>query len=371
MFKRLRKSSTSTIVLLALLLMSMFGVLIPLVHATTIFSDGFENGFSAWTGATTSGGTISVSSSYAYQGTYSAQTNVDTNGGYAVEYYNSGSSYTGLYISCYMYVTSLPSSGIVYIPCSLNSQANGAIAQVIYNCATDEWGVLLTTTTNTFYYQTGTSELSLNTWFSVELSFQVSSSAGELQLLINGNEIVSETGLNTGSNNINKWWVGCGFETGTSAQLTFYVDNVVVGQGNVGPAYSNLAVSTTKTGASAIFSVDVTGNGGLSTWVFGSNNTGTFVNQTGSFSTNPSWVNITQTNNAAVGNVITYEFWFDDTSNNWANTGSNSFIITAANAISAINAVSASISTSGYLGENIVYDSVTNLYWWVFSDNWR
>ena len=88
------------------------------------------------------------------------------------------------------------------------------------------------------------------------------------------------------------------------------------------PTYSNLGVSTTIAGASCQFHCQWSDNVGLSGYIFGTNNTGTWHNETWtSLSGNPAWSNVTKTLNSTVGVHIAYRFWANDTNNNWADTG--------------------------------------------------
>jgi hypothetical protein len=93
------------------------------------------------------------------------------------------------------------------------------------------------------------------------------------------------------------------------------------GEDTQAPTYSNLGVNTTIAGALCKFYVKWTDNVGLSKFRFGTNNTGTWINDTWtSLSGNPAWANVTKTLNSTVGIKIAYRFWCNDTSNNLADT---------------------------------------------------
>ena len=60
----------------------------------------------------------------------------------------------------------------------------------------------------------------------------------------------------------------------------------------------------------------------LSGYIFSTNNTGSWVNETwASLVTNPAWANVTKTLNATAGNVVQYQWWCNNTDNNWGDSG--------------------------------------------------
>lgn len=100
------------------------------------------------------------------------------------------------------------------------------------------------------------------------------------------------------------------------------------------PIYSNIGTNSTVWATQCRFSVLFIANyGNLSGFVFGSNNTGIFVNQTwtGTWSnwptTTSAWANYTvaalnSTNsNATRPEIIQYRWWANNTSNSWTDTG--------------------------------------------------
>jgi len=88
------------------------------------------------------------------------------------------------------------------------------------------------------------------------------------------------------------------------------------------PTYSSLGTNTTLAGHPCKFYCKWQDNVALSGYIFGTNNTGTWHNETWtSLSGNPTWSNVTKTLNSTVGIKIAYRFWTNDTSNNWADTG--------------------------------------------------
>lgn len=88
------------------------------------------------------------------------------------------------------------------------------------------------------------------------------------------------------------------------------------------PTYSDVSHSSTNHGMPCQFSCKWEDFVGLSGGVFGTNNTGSWQNETwAAFTANPDWSNITKTLNSTAGLIIGYEWWANDTSNNWGDTG--------------------------------------------------
>ena len=113
----------------------------------------------------------------------------------------------------------------------------------------------------------------------------------------------------------------------------FDVSDIVFEEDTEPPTYSNLGTNTTIAGQPCKFYVKWTDDVGLSKYRFGTNNTGSWVNDTWtSLSGNPAWSNVTKTLNSTVGVKIAYRFWCNDTSNNWADT-ELTFLTTSAGSV--------------------------------------
>jgi hypothetical protein len=72
----------------------------------------------------------------------------------------------------------------------------------------------------------------------------------------------------------------------------------------------------------------------VSTYIFSTNNTGTWTNDTATafsnfFNTTAAWANVTKTLNDTVGNVVSYVWYANDTSNNWSSSDQYNLILTA------------------------------------------
>jgi len=204
-----------------------------------LFSDGFEsNDFSAWDG-TTNGSEDSapeVQSDLKYAGSYAAQIDTTVANGYSCCYIAHGSSYATYHVRGYYRVSALPLNGeesaFGKIKDSSNNDllfwgmsrtAGGQTQWFLYNVVTD-----------TIYTVNAT--INVDTWYCVEFGVVVDSSTGELHLYVNGDEIIDETNLNTGSTNIYKLYVGhfgiFGSYVGTFGTVTY--DCVVVADEYIG-----------------------------------------------------------------------------------------------------------------------------------------
>jgi hypothetical protein len=91
------------------------------------------------------------------------------------------------------------------------------------------------------------------------------------------------------------------------------------------PTYSNVNASTTVAGQSCLFSAkwtddfDLASTGGF---IFGTNNTGQWVNETWvAFTANPDWSNVTKNLNGTTGVRVEWKIWAHDIANNKNDTG--------------------------------------------------
>ena len=90
------------------------------------------------------------------------------------------------------------------------------------------------------------------------------------------------------------------------------------------PTYSNVGTNTTGAGNPCEFSCEWTDDTYLAGYIFGTNNTGTWNNDTWTAWTPPqtsAWSNVTKVLNSTVGVRVEYCWWANDTSDNWNNTG--------------------------------------------------
>ena len=100
--------------------------------------------------------------------------------------------------------------------------------------------------------------------------------------------------------------------------------------GQTSPTFSDISTSTTLAGSICNFNSYWLDNVGLSGYIFGTNNTGSWTNQTWApISANPSWINVTASLDSKAGDSVQYEWWCNGTSNNWNNTGVQMLTVTS------------------------------------------
>jgi hypothetical protein len=88
------------------------------------------------------------------------------------------------------------------------------------------------------------------------------------------------------------------------------------------PVWSDAGKNNTLAGQPTLFHVKWTDNYGLSGFIFGTNNTGTWANDPWTpMSGTTDWSNVTKTLNSTGLLVVQWRVWANDTSNNWNDTG--------------------------------------------------
>ena len=154
------------------------------------------------------------------------------------------------------------------------------------------------------------------------------------------------------------------------------------------PAYSHISASGTRASSSCTFSVLWTDDVNVSGYIFGTNNTGTFVNDTWTPFSNFvnstfAYSSVTKTLNNTPGNSVRWRFWCNDTSNNW-NRISLQNLLVSSNAPTYSDVSSSStnagslctfsvlwtdeVGVSGYIFETNNTGTFVNDTWTPFSD---
>ncbi|MGA2308463.1 MAG: peptidylprolyl isomerase [Candidatus Bathyarchaeia archaeon] len=110
--------------------------------------------------------------------------------------------------------------------------------------------------------------------------------------------------------------------------LLIFIISVVVVAYQMGaragpPIYSDVSTTSTKAASACAFSVLWAGNTNVSGYIFGTNNTGAFVNDTWTpfidFANQTSaYSRVTETLDNTIGDVVSWGFWCNDTSNRWS-----------------------------------------------------
>jgi hypothetical protein len=108
-------------------------------------------------------------------------------------------------------------------------------------------------------------------------------------------------------------------------------------------------------GASSNFGVTATdNNAALSFYVFSTNNTGVWVNDTATaFTSNPQTVSVTKTLSSTIGQVIGYRWYVNDTYNNWVDSGIQT--LTTAGYTITVNSAYGNPTSSGTVAQGDSY----------------
>jgi hypothetical protein len=115
-------------------------------------------------------------------------------------------------------------------------------------------------------------------------------------------------------------------------RLSIYVNYTVASADSTPPTYLSLSSSSTVAGASCQLNstwTDETGLASTGGYIIEHNNTGTLTNSSwAAFASNPETNSTTITLNSTVGNVVQWQVYANDTSNNWNSTGLQNITLT-------------------------------------------
>lgn len=321
------------VVISLLLILSLPSLFFLPVHATSIFSDDFESGdFSAWTGTVQ---TPTIQSVTTYHGTYAARCLCAWPYGYF--YKTLTSTYTNIFCRIYLYLTGTLYDGgnawfIKFMDASNNDllgagyQNVGGTLQVTIE--RDSWDIIASNYT-----------ISTGEWHYLELEYDAV--GGVQNLWIDGGNVFAwvrarDTAVKTVKVGLlpNTVWDG--------GLCSLYVDCANVADAYIGPEFSDTTgptfdpknPSTTVAGASCTFPCLIDDNLNVSSYIFSTNNTGSWTNDTATafssfFNTTAAWANVTKTLNDTVGNVVSYLWYANDTSNNWGSSDQYNLTLTA------------------------------------------
>jgi hypothetical protein len=236
-------------------------------YFTEIFTDGFESGdFSAWTGSWSSNGTAEVNGDNPHHGLYNAEfATVGAGTNYFV-YYKTFTEQSEAFARCYLKLDSLPSSGKKLL--NLVEFRHGTTHKIragIHNDAgTMKW--LLTYEENGAWgtEQAYTATINAGQYYCVEIKFVASSTVGEARLYIDDNEIITATGINTGTDGAERVVCGIVAVDGDTSR-TLFIDCVVVADTYIGSETTEQTYTKTwttdalfkKLGIAKTLSVDI------------------------------------------------------------------------------------------------------------------
>jgi hypothetical protein len=296
-----------------------------------MFEDGFETGnFGIWWRPT--GLNPSVTSGDAHHGNYKAVLNVTNQ--YAQHRFT---SLDYCFMRAYVMFKSFPTSGAETTVLGLyNWETNRYMAEARVGNVSGivKWRLRYYNGAS-FIITSEQQKPVLDTWYCVEVCGKSNSTTNaESRMYINGNELtdVSQTGTN------NTMQITCGYLWANTAVTRWY-DCVIIDMAYIGPEttdasppkFSNISANTSLAGKPCSFNCLINDNANISSYIFSTNNTGTWTNNTAVkfshfFNATAAWANVTKTLNETVGNVVSYLWYANDTSNNWSH--SNQYNIT-------------------------------------------
>lgn len=170
-----------------------------------IFTDGFENGSTAWTPLTNLGGTSTLQSTIKKHGTYAIDSSIPaTAGAYGVILKDLGSTYSTLFVRAYVRFSVLPASpNVLQInPTVCDSLQNDLAGVYIRNNAgTIQWALNYRNDADPYpargtgWAYAATPTPAINTWYCIEIEIIAGAGTGEVRLWVDGVELASATGL--------------------------------------------------------------------------------------------------------------------------------------------------------------------------------
>jgi hypothetical protein len=311
------------------------------VYGATLFSDGFESGdFSAWTAKTVgTGKSITIDGTIKHHGSYSAKYVLDFNTGSNTDCFlkKSFTKGTDVYARCYFYVDSATQNGAAGL---FGLYSGGAWTNFIVFYKNRKLRMYYYTDASSQNKLSNNALFNFGEWNLLEVHYKTSdgNNNGQVQVWINGIEVPEFNIQNLDNDNYKPDTVIAGHRTAfySSAGLArFYIDCLVVADTYTGPeeegdttppTYNNIATNTTKAGQPCQFSVLWNDNVNVSGFIFDTNNTGTWVNDSWTaftvfYNSTAAWSNITKTLTSKAGVTISWRIWCNDTSNNWNTTG--------------------------------------------------
>jgi hypothetical protein len=129
----------------------------------------------------------------------------------------------------------------------------------------------------------------------------------------------------------------------TNAKYSIYANYTSAGA--TPPTFTVYAVNTTAASTNCLFSCLISDNVAVDFGIFGTNNTGHWVNETAvDISGTSAFVNVTKSLNDTEGNVVQYEWWGNDTENTWANSGIQSLTIGSTTKYLTINSLPVTVT---------------------------
>jgi len=301
------------------------------VSATSFFSDGLESGdFNAWTGTY---GDATVTSGNAVEGNYKAV----LGSSHAYFYKLISNTHSKLWVRVYVNLSAPPPAGDYCRLIIMGVQGVANIAEIaVRGGSPPQWACRFWNGTYTDYI-TSTTDASVLTYHCLEMNVNFSSTSGQYDgayaFYVDGSELTDLAGTNcdTGSNYVDT--VSCDLYAPLGTAPAVYYDSCTVADSYIGPipedtaapTFGSIGTNTTVAGRPCAFNCLVNDNTNVSTYIFSTNNTGAWTNDTAVvfssfYNRTAAWANVTKMLNDTVGNVINYMWYANDTSNNWSSS---------------------------------------------------
>ena len=326
-FRKLR--APIALLILLMLFIGNLSSFVDFAKASVVFSDGFESGgYGAWTGTYSSDATFGASTSYGHTGSYSSKVVINSifsaadHGAYS---YKTFPSTTKLYSRQYVYFTSFG---------NLASGHRGDIGMFLSeNLGLDYVWVSFYNKAGTFVWAlndgaiVSNQSIPLNAWICVEVMYDCS--VNKASLWINGNSIINNWASGISGTTIDTWRSGEQYTDINENGAAYYLDDVAVATSYNGPisgvgspVVSNVSAGPVLAGGSCVFSSFWSDNVSLGGFVFSTNNTGVWQNDSWvSFGGTPSWANVSKVLSSVVGGVVGYRWFVNDSSGVWVDSG--------------------------------------------------
>ena len=303
-----------------------------------IFSDGFESdNYSNWNGQTISGSnTLSISSAHVNSGGYSSLFTIVSSSSGTVDYLQKNIANNNVvYLKYYVYFTSFGSltsgnRGLTSYLVPSGKAGYGGGVEFYNNGGTFVWAL-----EDGARNSISSTAITLNVWHSVELMYNYNTST--MELWVDNNTAITWTGA-TFYPNINAVQIGEEWTSANENGAAFYVDDVVVATSYIGsvsvgvgsPVVSNVSAGPVLAGGSCVFSSFWSDNVSLGGFVFSTNNTGVWQNDSWvSFGGTPSWANVSKVLSSVVGGVVGYRWFVNDSSGVWVDSGVKTLTVQA------------------------------------------
>lgn len=353
--KRDRQKIVCSTLLAIIVASAILGVLVSQASATTIFSDGWETAQNFTTNWTGSSGDASVVTDDKHTGTYSARF-FNTTEQYC---YKTFAAQTTVYASFWIRFATPPPNAWDTAFFMKFKTGDIDLSRIYLDNTGGGWRWRVMGIDNGVFIESTSSFSSINTsqWYHLVFKNIVHATAGEYRLYVDDTEVIAMTGKDTENAggvttaNFGVGWAG--------TPITDYVDDVSIDDTYTGPQVPeiNVGVSGTTTMVYStlckFYASWTTSFSNLSKYVFGTNNTGSWVNESAtSFPADvmSGWSNITKTLTSEIGARVEWEIWANNTSGNWTNTGLKYFTVTisyTANLLYSTSFESTTIYSSG------------------------